>query len=179
MVSRPPFTAVDEVLDALASLEGRPSEDVVPTLPHLLQTAELLAVAHPGDDELIVAGLLHDVASGLDPGCGDHPAEGARLVAPLLGPRVAALIAGHAQAKRYLVTVEPAYADGLSENSTVTLVGQGGPMTGDEVRRFESGPHAAALVVLRRADDAAKVPDRTTPPPTRWRSHLERIATAS
>jgi predicted HD phosphohydrolase len=175
-VGRSPFTDVDEVLEALGALEDGPGDDVVPALDHLLQTAHLLAIVAPDDDELLVAGLLHDVASALDPTCPDHPGEGARLVRPLFGTRVAALVAGHAEAKRYLVAVEPPYAAGLSAVSTATLVDQGGPMREPEVRAFARGPHAAALVALRRADDAAKVPGRVTRPVGSWRPALARVA---
>lgn len=175
-MGRPPFADVDDVLDALDGLGDAGGDDVVPVLAHLLQTADLLAAAAPDDDELAVAGLLHDVASGLDPDCPDHPAEGARLVGPLFGGRVAALIAGHAEAKRYLVAVEPSYAAGLSAVSAATLVRQGGPMREPELRVFARGPHATALVSLRRADDAAKVPGRATSPVGSWRGALTRVA---
>ena len=174
---RKPFSSIDELLAALHSQEGEPSEDVVPALPHLLQTADLLGREHPDDPELTAAGLVHDLASALDPGCEDHAREGARLVEPLLGARAAALVAGHTDAKRYLVTVDRAYAQTLSPNSTHTLVGQGGPMTGDELSSFESRPDWQSMLALRRADDAAKVPGRVVPDVDAWRPLLQRLAT--
>ena len=131
-----PFSSVEDLLSALESIDGLPTEDVVAALPHLLQTAEVLDADHGDDPELVAAGLVHDLASALELGCPEHAAAGAALVAPLFGPRVADLVAGHAEAKRYLVTVEPDYALGLSANSTFTLVGQGGTMDGDEVAAF-------------------------------------------
>ncbi len=174
-----PFTSVDEVLDALGSLEGMATDDVVAALPHLLQTAELLDATHPDDPELVVAGLVHDLASALEIGCPDHAAEGARIVAPLLGGRVAELVAGHTDAKRYLVRVDPAYTAGLSPNSTATLVRQGGAMTHSEANEFEARAEAGPLVALRRADDQAKDPDRPTRPIESWRAVLIRVAGAA
>ena len=171
-----PLREVDELLAALRSIDGMPSEDVVPALPHLLQTAEHLAVHADDDPELVAAGLVHDLASALELGIADPAAAGADLVRPLLGDRVATLVGGHTDAKRYLVTVEPAYGAGLSENSTYTLIGQGGPMGPTEVAAFESRPDAAALVLLRRADDAAKVPGASTRPVEGWRDLLEALA---
>ncbi len=177
-MTRPPFASVDELLDALASLDGQPTQDVVAALPHLLQTAERLATTSPDDPELIAAGLVHDLASALDPHCPDHARAGARLVEPLLGARVATLVAGHTDAKRYLVTVDPAYAGGLSENSTFTLIGQGGPMAAAEIADFAAGADAAALVALRRADDSAKAPGASTRPVADWRPLLTAVASA-
>jgi predicted HD phosphohydrolase len=152
------------------------TEDVVAALPHLLQTAERLEVDDPDDLELVAAGLVHDLASALELGCPDHATAGADLVRPLLGTRVAELVGGHTDAKRYLVTIEPAYAGGLSENSTFTLVGQGGPMRTDEVAAFAARREIASLVALRRADDAAKVPDAPTRSVDEWRPLLEKVA---
>ncbi len=170
------FTSVDQVLDALAGLDGVRGDDVVPALPHLLQTADRLAAGHPDDPELVAAGLVHDLASGLDPAVADHARAGAALIEPLLGRRVAHLVAGHAEAKRYLVTTEPGYGQALSENSTFTLVGQGGPMAATELEAFEADPDSIALVALRRADDAAKVPDAPTTAVSDWRDLLEQVA---
>jgi gamma-butyrobetaine dioxygenase len=178
-MERAPFSSVDELLAAMAGLDGLPTEDVVAALPHLLQTGELLASSEPGDPELIAAGLVHDLASALDPGCPDHAAVGARLVRPLLGDRVAELVAGHAEAKRYLVTVDPGYRAGLSSNSTMTLVGQGGDMDRRERDAFAARPDAGALVALRRADDRATDPAATTRPAAAWRPLLEQVALSS
>ena len=175
-VARVPFSSVDELLDALRSQAGVPSFDVVPALPHLLQTADLLARDHPDDPELTAAGLVHDLASALDPASADHASDGARLIEPLLGVRVARLVAGHTDAKRYLVTVEAEYAGALSPNSRQTLIGQGGPMTDAERGSFEGRADWEGMVLLRRADDAAKVPGRVVADVDDWREMLEELA---
>jgi predicted HD phosphohydrolase len=169
------FVSVDELVEALLSVADEPSEDVVPALPHLLQTAERLESAFPDDLELTAAGLVHDIASALGIG-GDHARIGSRLVAPLLGPRVGDLVAGHTDAKRYLVTVEPSYARTLSSNSTYTLGLQGGAMSDDELVAFRARADCEALIALRRADDQAKVPGRSVRPVAVWHPLLMEVA---
>jgi predicted HD phosphohydrolase len=171
-----PFSSVDEILEALSTPRPQPVEDVVPAQAHLLQTAELLAASHPDDPELVAAGLVHDIASALGSRDGEHELVGARLVTPLLGPRVGALVAGHVDAKRYLVATEPAYDSALSADSTVSLRAQGGAMNESEVSSFESRADRQTLLALRRADDAAKVPGVRVRPVAEWRELLEATA---
>jgi predicted HD phosphohydrolase len=175
-VTPAPFRSVDELVDTLQRLDGQPTDDVVAALPHLLQTAQRLARDHPGDPELVVAGLVHDLATCLEPGCADHASAGAELVGPLFGARVAELVGGHTEAKRYLVTVEPGYAEGLTDNSTFTLIGQGGPMSPGERTAFERRVEFEGLVALRRADDLAKVPGAVVRSPSDWRPRLDQVA---
>lgn len=68
----------------------------------------------------------------------------------------ARLVEGHVLAKRYLVGRDPAYVDGLSAASRVTLAYQGGPMGADEARLFESDPLFDDTLALRHWDEAAK-----------------------
>ena len=82
---------------------------------------------------------------------------------PLLGDRVAALVGGHDQAKRYLVTTDASYRDCLSPRSIATLRGQGGLLDPTERVAFEQRPEFDALLALRRADDAAKDRGRAVP----------------
>jgi predicted HD phosphohydrolase len=140
---------------------------------HLSQLAHAAQVAgwavHEGDDEAAVAaGLLHDVghllvmedkADGIPITDEDmrHEALGARYLAALFPPAVTGPIALHVQAKRYRCAVDPAEVDRLSPGSQLSLRLQGGPMTPDEVARFEAMPAHAAAVTLRRRDDAGKV----------------------
>lgn len=171
-----PFSTVAGLADALRTAEGAPSDELLPIGLHLRQTAEILAAAHPDDPELVAAGLVHDLATALDPHCGDHARVGAALVAALLGAWVAHLVAGHAEAKRYLVTVDGSYAATLSPTSTLTLAVQGGTMTAPEADAFRADPEWASMVAMRRADDAAKDPRRAVRPLSAWRSVLEEVA---
>jgi predicted HD phosphohydrolase len=154
-----------------------PDGDPVDVLDHGLQCAHELAAVAPDDAELQVAGLVHDLGHALDGRHAlDHGEVGARHVGPLLGARVARLVALHVPAKRYLVAVDAAYAIGLSGGSTRSLELQGGPMTPGEVAAFGADPHAGDAATLRRADDAAKVVGRRVPGLERWASVVHRVA---
>ena len=72
-----------------------PNEEIpgLTILHHGLQCAAHLRSSHPGDAELQVAGLLHDVGHLLAPGHEDvHGLVGADYVRPVFGERVAALV---------------------------------------------------------------------------------------
>ena len=154
---------VDDLLAVLSASArgGEPADDgsrPLNQLEHGLQCAQLLQLTHPDDVELQVAGLLHDIGHTLAPGAVDlHGQIGAAWVEPLLGERVAALIRLHVPAKRYLVTVDPHYRDRLSAGSVRTLAVQGDELVGTDLDAFESEPHHRAALVLRRADEGAKV----------------------
>jgi predicted HD phosphohydrolase len=106
---------------------------------------------------------------------GDHAAVGAALVRDLLGDRVADLVGGHVEAKRYLVTVEPAYRAVLSDGSTATLARQGEDMSRSELDDFERAALRDDWVRLRRADDRAKVDGASVPGLDHWRPALDRL----
>jgi predicted HD phosphohydrolase len=164
---------VDELLGLLATGAGEDDGEPVSLLAHGLQCAALLATESPDDVELQVAGLVHDVGTLAEPGRPrTHAATGAALVEPLLGPRVAVLVGRHDDAKRYLVSTDPAYHDRLSEASVATMRVQGGRMTRDEQAELEALPDLDMLLALRRADDAAKVPGREVPDLDTWRAPL-------
>ena len=130
----------------------------VSQLDHALQTAALVATAHPGEVELAAAGLVHDIGHLL-PGIVDeaHARAGADAVRSALGKRVATLVALHVEAKRYLVTSDPGYAEGLAADSVGSLAHQGGVLSPALVASFRAHPLSDAAIALRRADDRAKV----------------------
>jgi predicted HD phosphohydrolase len=107
-----------------------------------------------------------------------HDVTGRALVAPLLGPRIGALVGGHVAAKRYFLATDPDYAALLSARSEETLGFQGGVMTADEVAEFEHRSDRDDLVALRRADDRAKVRDAPLDPLESWRSAVEQVIAA-
>ena len=179
-----------------ADLQGPRNDDGpagVTFLAHALQCAARAAEAHPGDDELLVAALLHDVgwllprpaegellttAAPGTTGSADavwiarHDATGSAFLAALGFPaRVCALVAGHVQAKRFLVATEPGYT--LSPGSTWTLSQQGGPMTPAEAAAFAASPDAQVCLALRRWDEGAKVPGLEVPS---WDDRLPTLA---
>jgi predicted HD phosphohydrolase len=172
-----PFESIDALLAALASGAHAHDEPNLDVLSHSLQCGHLLHTEQD-DLELAVAGLVHDIWDATSPGDHtDHDTRGAALVEPLLGSRVATLVAGHVQAKRYLVAMDARYRNGLSDRSSVTLAAQGDAMTDDEVRDFEASPGWETLVLLRRADERAKVPGAVVPPLAEWRASLLQLTT--
>lgn len=176
-----PFASVDDLVAHLRDL-GTVDSDEGPAfteLEHGLQTAAILADEHPGDDELIIAGLVHDLAHPWDgPGQPDHHRLGARAVRGLLGRRVAYLIEAHVDAKRYLVATDGGYRDALSPGSVATLAAQGGPLAPHEIAERTAQPDWSAALALRRADDRAKVTGAPVPPLETWLDAIERVARA-
>lgn len=168
-----PCTTADEAWAALVAQQGMSDGDLVDLWNHQTQTAEQLERAG-ADDELVVAGLLHDLGDGRVSDA-EHSAWAAELVRPLLGERVAYVIAAHADAKRYLCTVDPAYWAGLSPLSQQTLLHQGGTMTPEEVEAFRAHPWTEDALTLRRCDDAGKDTDRVVENPERFRALLDRV----
>ncbi|MGD0391619.1 MAG: HD domain-containing protein [Acidimicrobiales bacterium] len=175
VADRPTLATVIDLLREAGSME-EPNEEItgLSILHHGLQCAARLRATNPGDGELQVAGLLHDVGHVLMPGCADvHGEVGAALVRPVFGERVAALIESHVPAKRFLVTVDESYRRQLSEGSVRTLAEQGESMTVDELALFRASPFFDAAVELRRADEAAKDPGARVPALDAWLSTLE------
>jgi predicted HD phosphohydrolase len=156
---------VVEIIAACESMAGLPYDgEPVDQLQHALQCASIARAERGGDDEFVVACLLHDIArapavAGIPyDGPREHHGEaGARWLVPRVGARVAWLAEQHVPAKRYLVATDPAYAEQLSEVSVRTLVGQGGAMSADEVARFRRNRDWELAVSLRRIDDRGKV----------------------
>jgi predicted HD phosphohydrolase len=156
--------SVDDIERLLASGAARPVEvgegGTMPFshLDHALQTASVLWARAPGDQELAVAGLVHDVGHLL-PGVGDaeHAQAGADAVRAALGERVAMLVGLHVEAKRYLVARQATYGGALAADSVASLALQGGPMKPGEQDAFERLPCAQDALLLRQADESGKV----------------------
>ena len=171
------IAGVDGLLELLDAARHETDGEAVDLLTHGLQCAAALEHAVPGDLELQVAGLVHDLGTVLEP---DRPAThattGGAVLRPLLGHRVADLVAGHEEAKRYLVTVDAHYRGCLSPRSVATLRDQGGLLDPEERAAFLARPECEGLVALRRADDAAKDPEVCVPGLDHWTLALYAVA---
>ena len=171
-----PVETLGALLDLLAASAVHADEEDVDLLAHALQCAQRLREVAPDDVELQVAGLVHDIGTALVPDAPDrHARIGADAVRPLLGARVARLVGGHAEAKRYLMAVDGEYRSLLSARSVVTLAAQGGPLDERAAAAFARGRDAADLVQLRRADDAAKVAGAVVAGLETWRGPLAAV----
>lgn len=140
---------------------NRPYDEAVTETEHALQCADL-AIDAGATDALVVAALFHDIGHVLDPADERHELTGARFLRRRFGPEVAGPVGLHVQAKRYLVTVEAGYLRALSSGSTSSLQRQGGPLPRRCLPSFEASRHRADAIALRRWDDAAKEPGRST-----------------
>ena len=169
-----PFATVDQAWAALEAQKGMSDGEAVDIWTHQVQTATLL-LKQGSDPEMVAAALLHDLGDGRVAEV-EHAAWGAELVRPLLGERVAWLIATHAEAKRYLCTTRPDYWALLSPVSQETLRNQGGLMSPEEVRAFAVHPWVDDAVWLRLCDDGGKDPSLPEPDTAPLREALERVA---
>jgi len=174
---------VDQIL-ALYDARGGAGYSVerVSQSEHALHAARLARRAG-APEPLIVAALLHDIGHLLgdqDEGAlaredrdGRHETHGAALLKRFFRPEVARPVALHVAAKRYLCAVDAGYTNGLSPASTLSLELQGGPLDARQARAFERRAGWQDAVLLRRWDDAAKVPGRPVPGFAGYRTLLE------
>jgi predicted HD phosphohydrolase len=177
--------SIDDIERLLASGADRPVEiaDADPSeempfthLDHARQTAAVLREWVPDDDELVVAGLVHDIGHLL-PGVGDaaHAVAGAQVVRAALGERIASLVGLHVEAKRYLVARQGAYAGELAADSVASLALQGGPMSAEEQLAFAALAHAQDALTLRRADESGKVDGLVVPELGEWMDAMRQL----
>lgn len=155
---------------------------------HALQAATRAEVQGLGSS-MVMACLLHDVGHMVHD-LGEAPAEhgvddlheqlGAHWAARHFGPAVSDPIRLHVAAKRYLCTVDPTYQAGLSKDSRISLVLQGGRMTEAEQVVFLEEPYAKEAIALRQIDELAKDPEAVTPTLDEFLDrHLEAAIVAS
>jgi gamma-butyrobetaine dioxygenase len=181
-VDAAPAAAIEAIerLFASAGATAYLGEDVT-IADHQLQ-AGALALREGCEQAIAVAALVHDVGHMVrhrsdDRVDADHDRIGADWLAEWFGPDVTEPVRLHVAAKRYLVATEVDYAAMLSPASVDTLALQGGPMSPTERAAFEARPYAAAAVILRRLDDAAKDPAIVAPQIGDHRDLLRRVLT--
>jgi phosphonate degradation associated HDIG domain protein len=166
------LSSVDELMQLLATGGGSAYfGEPVTVLEHSLQAAHFLRKGG-GADTLVAAGLLHDAGHLMHTEGEDAAQRGLdtrheELAAAALAGHFSAAILDpirmHVAAKRYLCFAEPRYLAGLSPASVESLALQGGPMHVVEAEKFLASPYAREAVLLRRADDAAKVQGLSVP----------------
>jgi predicted HD phosphohydrolase len=172
------------ILDLLAGAQQVDyiGEDVS-QLEHALQCAYFASAAHAPAEEVLAA-LLHDIGHYCGPadaeqlgglGVAHHEDIAATyLLAAGFSASVASLVRGHVEAKRYLVARTHGYYEKLSSASKQTLALQGGPMSQDEVARFERDPLFKAKLRLRQWDEQGKDPGFAVPPLSSYREMILR-----
>ncbi len=177
-------TSVDDIVRALRLAAGCHDDPVdagsVNLLDHALQCAAIVAAAYPDDEDLQVAGLVHDIGLVIDPL--DHPDHGrnaSHFVAVVLGSRVAEIVRLHDDALRYLLTTVPGYGELLGRESKRSIALSGGPMTPGELGRFLSSPYFREALVLCRADELARSPGVAIGDLDEWEPVLRRVALAA
>lgn len=154
----------------------------VSQLDHALQTANhaFSCLYDPNSYEVkitnehVIAALFHDIGHLFDDpiktdmdmyGVVDHEKIGALLLLTRgFSNKITTMIAGHVDAKRYLIFKDPTYAAKLSEASKKTLVFQGGAMTPEEATDFEKNPFYKDILFIRQCDEIAKEVSAPTVP---------------
>lgn len=161
----------DEVFALLENSGGEQYfGEAVSKLGHALQCAWHAQQAG-ADEELVLASLLHDIGHLFDAegtirdervGVVNHDEIGERwLLDRGFSPRLARLVGGHVDAKRYLTASNESYMDQLSPASRETLRLQGGPMSAAEAGQFAQEPELRDILRLRSWDEMAKDPQWT------------------
>lgn len=174
---------VDEIFALFARYGDRGYGEDVNQREHALQAAQFAREAREGD-AMIAAALLHDVGQFLNE-AGEaaehegrdarHEVGGAAMLERHFPPSVVLPIRLHVAAKRYLCAIDPAYHDGLSAASKLSLRLQGGPFTAEEATKFANLPQANEAVRLRRYDDLGKQRELSVPALESYRALLESV----
>jgi len=151
-------------------------DEPVSALDHALQCAARARAAHAAD-EVVLAALLHDVGHLLSDAeetpFSHHGLWAARFLRPFVPPRVAWLVEHHVLAKRYLCTVDRAYAESLSLGSTRSWIRQGGALDRETRQALEGQRWLADALAVRRWDEDAKEPGAIVPALASYRELLE------
>ncbi|MEK7257363.1 MAG: HD domain-containing protein [Bacteroidota bacterium] len=137
----------------------------VSQIEHACQSAQL-AEAAGGDEEIVLAALLHDFGHLCAlpneeemPGLGilHHEQVGATFLRRVgFSEKICRLVKGHVQAKRYLTFKKAEYLEKLSDASRQTLVWQGGSMSAEEAANFEMDFLFDWMIKMRQWDETAK-----------------------
>ena len=160
------------------------ADELVTQRQHAVQCGQLARRSSTDNHTLITAALLHDVGhllvqdSDWPTSCEEdlddqHEDVGFQFLIGHFGPDVAEPVRMHVDAKRYLCTVQPDYAEKLSPTSLKSFHDQGGQMSDLELEAFRSSPYYEDALELRRWDDQAKQVDAPDLGITDFREELE------
>ncbi|MES2775059.1 MAG: HD domain-containing protein [Bacteroidota bacterium] len=154
----------------------------VSQIEHMCQCAQLAEDAGY-DDDVILAAFFHDIGHLLESemdttqmdgyGVVDHEKLGAGyLVEKGFSKKIGKLVASHVIAKRYLTFKYEEYYFRLSDASKKTLSFQGGPMSEQEAKLFETDPLHKLYIQLRLWDEQAKLEDVPLPSMEHYREKM-------
>lgn len=164
---------VQQVVNGIQSLFLRfgqqTYEEKCTQLEHAEQSATL-ALEYGMDEEFALAAFLHDIGHFLaqerqldgmtEFGYADHATLGAKYLQECgFSARIVAIVGEHVQAKRYLAATQADYVAQLSRPSVETLRQQGGPMSSEELARYQQMPVLEEILLLRKFDDSGKQPE--------------------
>lgn len=163
--------------------------EAVSQLEHALQCAHLAEQAGE-TPHTVAAGLLHDLghllAAERDARPDDaqdrddlHQYVAIPFLRGLLPDAVLEPIRLHVEAKRCLCCTDPGYWHTLSPASKHSLTLQGGAMSPVQAEAFLAQPFAKEALRLRRYDDLAKEPGRSTPALAHYLAVLAKVSLAS
>jgi predicted HD phosphohydrolase len=176
------MTVVEEIMSLYRGRgDGAYFGESVSMTEHGLQAA-YFAQAAGAPPSLVIAALLHDVGHLVEEVPDDladwiadahHERVGGHWLASRFPAEVSEPVRLHVPAKRYLLATDPGYFAKLSPASLITLKLQGGPMSGEEVVRFETERYHREAALVRRCDDQGKVAGLKTPGVSDYRSLIE------
>lgn len=181
-------TSPDQIIDEVLSLLQHPGDEQyfgepVTKLQHAEQCAWHAQQAG-ADEELILASLLHDIGHLIDTesairddrvGVVNHDDVGRQwLIERGFSEKIATLVGGHVDAKRYLTATNAIYIERLTPASQETLRLQGGPMDESSAEAFAREPELRDMLRLRSWDEMAKDPHWCGPGLESYREMLVR-----
>lgn len=181
------MNSVESSILAIAAIFAKAAQldyigESVSQIEHALQCAYFAEQAGHSD-EVIIAGLLHDIGhyacelpqhNMADLGIVHHEWIGAQLAFELgCSAKVALLIGFHVDAKRYLAAKKSTYYARLSNASKQTLSHQGGVMNLKKMQAFEQLPYFKEILQVRVNDEKAKEINLSVPGLEHYQSILQ------
>lgn len=177
-------STVEEIVELYLCYGKQSYEEKCSQIQHAEQSGNL-ALEWGWDEELALAAYLHDIGHFVAQhqshpdftafGCPQHDEIGAEYLKQKgFSQRIQMLVAEHVNVKRYLAATEPGYLSQLSNASQQTLKIQGGPMTKEQVMKYQTNPYLDDIIKLRRLDDSGKQPEMESKSIEYWQSLMKK-----